>query len=36
MLLTNERGVLPDRSTGDRNKVNPLYTWSWQDLRGEI
>ncbi len=27
---------LPDCSVGDASAVNPLESWSWQDLRDEI
>ena len=27
---------LADRSVGDPTAVNPLESWSWQDLRDEI
>jgi hypothetical protein len=30
------RYELPDRSVGDPTAPNPLDSWSWQDLRGEI
>lgn len=31
-----ERYQLPDRSVGDAAAINPLESWSWQDLREEI
>jgi len=27
---------LPERSVGDPDGVDPLETWTWQDLRSEI
>lgn len=39
-VLTEQRSPkryeLPDCSVGDATAPNPLDSWSWQDLRGEI
>jgi hypothetical protein len=31
-----KRYELPDCSVGDPKAINPLDSWSWQDLRDEI